>query len=147
MSEITGYMFCYLLFMVPVHLCLGVGLALLLLPVLWWGVRKYRRAVRDVFMFNGILLVSGMLLNALWNLFVYGRIYASYDYAAFESSPLWLVIPSSSEMNLPWFAEGWSVAEVKILWIPFSVVAWSIAVLAFIWFRLLLSRRVARKGG
>jgi hypothetical protein len=141
MTDIVNLAICYMLFMGFVHLALIMGLSLILTPVLWWGAKKYLKVVLDVCMFNGLLLLSGVLSNAIWNIFVYGKLYASDDYVGLESSPFWLVFPPNSYLGLPWFAEGWSASEVRMLWIPFAVAAWVIAIIAFIWLRLFLSKK------
>ncbi len=83
------------------------------------------------------LWLTGCFFNLFWSLFVYGRLYWSYDYAGWDCSPFGLLLCGSPSAAAPLtFRHGITEWTIRSLWCIYAILCWGSA----IW----LTRRIMR---
>lgn len=125
-TDYIGLAWCYLVFAVPVHIALvGCG-AVVSLPALAFGRTRFLWLVRSLATFFIALLITGFVLNTVWNIVVFNRYYWQYDYAAWECSPFGLLIYEEPH-NPACFFQGTHEKTIRNLHEIYVLLTWTSA--------------------
>jgi hypothetical protein len=130
----------YFLFGGAFHLMTFLLLALLLSPIAFLrSSARYLFLIERIGLFSGLLLLIGAILNALWMVLVYQRLYYSQDTLVdcFPFIPFgqWVLDVEWGGKTGALFA-GAKLWHLQALWLLFAAVAWGTTMLVY--------RRVAR---
>lgn len=118
--------FCYL-FCLAVWQSILAGLATVVLVLFFRRRPWFRKAIKFIWILNLMLLRTGFLLNVVWNLTVFNRLYWIYDYVGVECSPLGLMLFDYEWGPLTFFY-GLTKWHIRALWLVYAILAWGSAI-------------------
>lgn len=120
----------YLIFGGAFHLVTFLLLALLLAPIAFQSSARYFSIIERIGLFSSFLLLTGAILNEVWMLFVYQRLYYSQD-TVVDCFPF---IPFGQwVLDQEWGGEkgallaGAELWHLQALWLVFAAIAWGSA--------------------
>jgi hypothetical protein len=102
-GDYASQLWLYLIVLTPVHIALILISIAVLLPMLIFSRSRFVLCARSITVFLLSLLITGAVLNIFWNVFVFDKLYWTYDYTAFECSPFGLLIYEDSYWPAKYF--------------------------------------------
>ena len=130
----------YLIVLTPVHIALILISIVALLPMLIFSRSRFVWCARSITIFFLSLLITGTVLNIFWNVFVFDKLYWTYDYTAFECSPFVLLIYEDTSMHAKYF-RGADEEIIRYWYSLYLILSWTSAYLI----SLFLNRALDRK--
>ena len=136
---------CYLMFITPVHIAFILISIAALLPMLIFSRSRFVWCARSITVFFLSLLITGAILNIFWNVFVFGKLYWAYDYAAFECSPFNLLIYEDSYWPAKYF-RGADDKYIRNWYSLYVILSWTGAYVISLFVNRAFDRKKEKRG-
>lgn len=142
--NVAEEIYIYGILLGPVHIAVGALLAIFLTPLLRRSRQAYGRAVGRALLFNGCLLVSGMMFHTLWSEIVFTKLYCNWDYVI-DFTPFWPPLREAVTIACTSPSHGTRLpvpySATFAAWVVFAVASWLAAIALY----LVIVRMLERK--
>jgi len=128
-TDCWKYAFVYLMLGAMPHMVLGIAGSVIAALTNVVRRRPLLPAIAWPWVLTATLWLTGCLFNIIWSLFVYNRLYWSYDYTGWDCSPLGLSLYGGPGVPVT-YHHGITEWSLRALWCLYAILAWSSAVWA-----------------